>query len=99
MQKLKHIPTENEIKALLCCINPEAGVDGMMEDQAQCLAGFDEFKEALGWNRKQVAALICSLEKKGYGYGDDNEGNGHIFWPSREGYEVAFDALNSRKEA
>ena len=54
-----------------------------------------EFKDALNWNDKQVAALIGSLEAKGLGYGDDNEGNGHIFWLSDLGVDTIFDIIEA----
>jgi hypothetical protein len=49
--------------------------------------------QELGWSRHQAAAIIGSLEAKGMGCGDHNEGNDHIFWPSEAGYRAAYAAL------
>ena len=86
--------TENEIKALQCCISQSSTAEYMKADPGSVMAGAPEMMKALGWNHKQVAALINSLEQKGMGFGDDNEGNGHIFWPSDAGYDAAYAALN-----
>jgi hypothetical protein len=63
------------------------------------MAGLLEMMKALGWNKKQVAALIGSLEEKKMGTSDGNYGNGHIFWPSEEGYRAAYAALNEPAES
>lgn len=89
--------TENEKTALICCVDPKGNVESMIEDQGQVMSGLPEMMEVLGWNKKQVAALIGSLEEKGMGYSDENEGNGHIFWPSEKGYQAAYDAIKERQ--
>ncbi len=86
--------TENEIIALEVCLNSDTR-DGQYDDNYSN-GGHDEFKAALKWNDKQVSALIGSLEKKDMGYGDDNEGNGHIFWLTTEGIDAIFDIIEAR---
>lgn len=93
----KHTPTSSEIKALICCIDPKGSAEGMLSDSGQVMSGLPEFMDALGWNKKQVAALIGSMEEKGYGSSDENDGNGHIFWPSKEGYEIAYAEIAKAK--
>lgn len=87
--------TENEIKALKVCLNYKCR-EGQLSDNFSN-GGQDEFKEVLGWNDKQVSGLISSLEQKGMGYGDDNEGNGHIFWLSELGVNTIFDIIESEQ--
>jgi hypothetical protein len=82
--------TANEIAALKVCINYDNRADQHSDNFSNA-----EFKAELGWNDKQVAALIGSLEAKGMGYGDDNEGNGHIFWLSDLGVDTIFDILEA----
>lgn len=84
--------TDNEIKALKVCLN-YGNRESQLSDNFSN-GGHDEFKTALGWNDHQVSALIGSLEKKGMGYGDDNDGNGHIFWLTDLGVNTIFDILD-----
>lgn len=85
--------TENEIKALKICLNYDERVTQLSDNFSN--GGHEEFKAELGWDDKQVAALIGSLEKKGMGSGDDNEGNGHIFWLSEDGVNAIFDIIEA----
>ncbi len=85
--------TQNEITALKTCLNYETR-EGQLNDNFSN-GGQEEFKEALGWSDKQVAALIGSLEEKDMGYGDHNEGNGHIFWLSELGVNTIFDIIEA----
>ncbi len=88
--------TSNEITALKTCLNYES-LEGQLSDNYSN-GGHDEFKKALGWNNQQVAALIGSLESKGLGWGDDNEGNGHIFWLSEKGVRAIFAVIDAERE-
>ena len=87
--------TQNEIVAIKLCLNYNNREAQHCDNFSN--GGSEEFKEALGWNNKQVAALIGSLEEKGMGYGDDNEGNGHIFWLSDEGIDAIFDIIEAEQ--
>lgn len=89
--------TQNEATALRVCLNYDTRC-AQLEDNFSN-GGHEEFKAALGWNDKQVAALIGSLEAKGLGSGDDNEGNGHIFWLSEKGVNVIFDIIEQEQSA
>ena len=81
--------TANEYAALEVCLNYDTREDQLSDNYSN--GGHAEFKEVLKWNNKQVSALIGSLEKKGMGYGDDNDGNGHIFWLSEKAVNLVFD--------
>lgn len=85
--------TQNEIIALKTCVNYKTREGQLCDNYSN--GGQEEFKQALGWNDKQVSALIGSLEDKKMGYGDDNEGNGHIFWLSELGVNTIFDIIES----
>lgn len=85
--------TANEIAALKVCLNYDNRADQHSDNYSN--GGHSEFKAELGWNDKQVSALIGSLEAKGMGYGDDNEGNGHIFWLSDLGIDTIFDIIEA----
>lgn len=87
--------TPNEILALKTCLNYDTRADQLGDNYSN--GGHREFKVALGWNDKQVAALIRSLEQKGMGDGDDNEGNGHVFWLSEKGVNAIFDIIEAEK--
>lgn len=88
--------TQNEITALMTCLNYETRAGQLSDNYSN--GGQEEFKAALDWNDKQVAALIGSLESKGMGYGDHNEGNGHIFWLSEEAVNILFDIIEADKK-
>jgi len=88
--------TSNEITALKTCLNYDS-LEGQLSDNYSN-GGHEEFKKALGWNNKQVSALIGSLESKGMGYGDDNDGNGHIFWLSEEGVRAIFAVIDAQDD-
>ncbi len=83
--------TKNEISALKLCLNYHNRETQIADNYSN--AGHPEFKKALDWNDNQVSALIGSLEKKGMGFGDDNNGNGHIFWLTEEGINAIFDII------
>lgn len=83
--------TANEITAMKACLNYSTRAEQLSDNYSN--GGHAEFKAALGWNDNQVAALIGSLEAKGMGDGDDNEGNGHIFWLSEKGVNAIFDLI------
>jgi hypothetical protein len=85
--------TANELAALKVCLNYDTRAEQHSDNYSN--GGHAEFKDALNWNDKQVAALIGSLEAKGLGYGDDNEGNGHIFWLSDLGVDTIFDIIEA----
>lgn len=85
--------TANEITALKLCLNYDTRSEQHSDNYSN--GGQKEFKAALGWNDKQVSALIGSLENKDMGYGDDNEGNGHIFWLSDLGVDTIFDIIEA----
>lgn len=85
--------TKNEIIALRTCLNYDDREAQLSDNFSN--GGHKEFKKALGWDDKQVSALIGSLEAKGMGDGDDNEGNGHIFWLSEKGVNAIFDVIDS----
>ncbi len=86
--------TQNEITALMTCLNYD-NREAQLEDNYSN-GGHEEFKHALGWNDNQVAALIGSLEAKGMGQGDHNDGNGHIFWLSELGVNTIFDTIEAK---
>lgn len=86
--------TENEIKALERCLNYQDR-EAQLDDNFS-RGGAPEFKKLLNWNDHQVAGLISSLEQKGMGYSDDNEGNGNIFWLSDLGVNTIFDIKEAR---
>ena len=89
--------TANEITALKVCLNYDNREDQLSDNFSN--GGHTEFKQALGWNNKQVSALIGSLESKGLGDGDDNDGNGHIFWLSALGVNTIFDIIDAEQAA
>ena len=83
--------TDNEVKALKICLNCNTR-ESQLEDNFSN-GGASEFMAALGWTNKQVAGLISSLEQKGLGCGDHNDGNGHIFWLTEFGVNTIFDVI------
>ena len=87
--------TANEITALKVCLNYDSREEQLSDNYSN--GGQNEFKAALGWNDKQVSALIGSLEAKGMGYSDDNDdGNGeNIFWLSELGVNTIFDIIEA----
>ena len=86
--------TTNEAQALEICLNYDTR-ESQLEDNFSN-GGSEEFQAALGWSKHQVAGLISSLEQKGLGWGDDNDGNGHIFWLSELGVNTIFNIIESR---
>lgn len=84
--------TKNEFIALQTCLNYDTR-EGQLSDNYSN-GGQEEFKSALGWNDKQVSALIGSLEKKRLGWSDDNDGNGHIFWLNETAVNLVFDIID-----
>jgi hypothetical protein len=85
-------PSENEMKCLMVCLNYDSR-EGQLSDNYSN-GGAAEFRAALGWNKEQVAALIGSMEKKGYGYMDTDGVNGKpvdIFWLSEAAVNMIFD--------
>ena len=83
--------TKNEIIAMKACLNYSSRKEQLSDNYSN--GGQYEFKKILGWNDKQVSALIGSLENKGMGYSDDNDGNGNIFWLSEKGVNAIFDII------
>ncbi len=78
-------PTENELKCLMVCLNYDSR-EGQLSDNFSN-GGAAEFRAAL-------AALIGSMEKKGYGYMDEDGVNGEpadIFWLSEAAVNMIFD--------
>ena len=86
--------TTNEVQALEICLNYDSR-ECQLEDNFSN-GGSEEFQATLGWSKYQVAGLISSLEQKGLGWGDDNDGNGHIFWLSELAVNTIFDIIESR---
>jgi hypothetical protein len=82
--------TNMEKLALQSCCNMALSADSMINDPGQVMSGLPEMMEEHGWSRHATAGVMSSLTEKGLGYSDDNEGNGHIFWPTDEGYRLAF---------
>lgn len=89
--------TENEIIALKACLNYKTREEQLEDNFSN--GGLEEFMEVLEWNKKQAAALIGSLEEKGMGYSDENQGNGNIFWLSELGVNTIFNIIEARQEA
>jgi hypothetical protein len=89
--------TENELAALKSCLNYDNRSDQLSDNFSN--GGQKEFELVLGWNRQATAALIGSLESKDLGYGDHNEGNGHIFWLSELAVNVVFDIIDQETTA
>lgn len=88
--------TANEYAALESCLNYDTREGQLCDNYSN--GGHDEFKAVLKWNNKQVSALIGSLEKKGMGWSDDNEGNGNIFWLSEKAVNILFDIKEGKAE-
>ena len=92
---MTHDLTDAEITAIRTCLN-YGNRESQLSDNFSN-GGMVEFMDALGWNRNQVAALIGSLEKKGMGWSDDNDGNGHIFWLSEKAVNIIFDIMEEER--
>lgn len=90
--------TANEIAALEICLNYPDSRSCQHSDNFSN-GGQYEFMQGPKINRHAAAQLIGSLEAKGMGNGDDNDGNGHIFWLSTKGVDAIFDILDARKAA
>lgn len=88
--------TENEAAALILCLNYNSIEDQLSDNYSN--GGTEEFCKALGWTKHQVAGLIGSLEKKGLGELDSNDGNGDIFWLSEKGVHTAFHQSEKSKQ-
>lgn len=86
--------TDNELAALASCLNYNNREDQHSDNFSN--GGHLEFKKVLGWNDKQVSALIGSMERKDLGWGDDNKDTGgdHIFWLEHKGVDIVFDAID-----
>lgn len=85
-------PTENELKCLLACLNYDSREAQLSDNMS--VAGAAEFRTVLGWNDNQVAAIIGSMESKGYGSMDDEGVNGEpldLFWLSTDAVNMIFD--------
>ena len=92
---MTHDLTDAEITAIRTCLNYGDRASQLSDNFSN--GGMVEFMDALGWNRNQVAALIGSLEKKGMGWSDDNDGNGHIFWLSEKAVNIIFDIMEEER--
>jgi len=85
-------PTQNELTCLRACLNYETREAQLSDNYSNC--GAEDFRAILGWNDQQVAALIGSMEKKGYGSMDDEGVNGQpldTFWLSEAAVNMLFD--------
>ena len=83
--------TALEYAAMKICLNyndRESQLDDNFSN-----GGHEDFMEKLGLNRQAAAALCGSLEKKGLGENDDNDGDGHILWLTEDGVNAIFDHL------
>jgi len=80
-------PTANELTCLKLCLNYTDRASQLSDNYSN--GGAAEFRAALGWNDKQVAALIGSMETKGYGSMDDEGAD--IFWLSIPAVNMLFD--------
>lgn len=92
-------PTENELTCLKLCLNYDTREAQLSDNYSN--GGAAEFREALGWNEKQVAALIGSMEAKGYGSMDDEGVNGQsadIFWLHEDAVNMVFDMIEAEDE-
>lgn len=86
--------TEREYAAMEICLNYNDRESQLSDNYSN--GGIDEFMSELGLNRHQAAQLCGSLEEKGLGWNDDNEGNGHILWLTYEGVNAIFDYRESK---
>lgn len=84
-----------EIEALEICLNYDDRA--MQLDDNFSNGGHNEFMSAFKINRHAAAQLCGSLESKGMGWNDDNEGNGHILWLTEEGVNVIFDYKEGKR--
>ncbi|WP_019024065.1 MULTISPECIES: hypothetical protein [unclassified Thioalkalivibrio] len=84
--------TENEIKALESCLNYEDRETQLSDNYSNGDPAV--FRKVLGWDKHQVAGLISSLEQKGMGFHDEEDG---IFWLSVAGVHAIFDVLEARE--
>lgn len=85
--------TTLEIAAMKICLNYKDRANQLDDNYSN--GGLREFMSSLKLNRHAAAALIGSLETKGMGWSDDNEGNGNIFWLSPEGVNAIFDIIDA----
>ena len=83
--------TELEYAAMKLCLNYNDRETQLDDNYSN--GGHGEFMDELGLNRQAAAALCGSLEKKGLGCNDDNEGLGHILWLTDKGVNAIFDHL------
>ena len=87
--------TANEFAALELCLNYGDRASQLSDNYS--VGGQREFMSSLKINRHQAAQLIGSLEAKGLGWSDDNEGNGNIFWLSDAAVNLVFDVIETRE--
>jgi len=88
--------TANEVAALKICLNYDNRASQLSDNFSN--GGQYEFMTGLKINRHAAAQLIGSLEAKGMGNGDDNDGNGHIFWLSEKGVNAIFDIIDAEQK-
>jgi len=89
--------TANEIAALEVCLNYSDRASQHSDNFSN--GGQQEFMADLKIGRHAAAQLIGSLEAKGMGWSDDNEGNGNIFWLSTLAVDTIFDIIEARTKA
>ena len=93
--------TENEFKALQTCLLHFDREDQKDENISE--GGMAEFMSVLGWNSRQVAGLISSMEQKGFGEMEHHNTRGDnmkhdIFWLSDHGIDAVFDVIEGKIE-
>ena len=93
--------TENEFQALQTCLLYFDRED--QKDDNMSEGGMDTFMSVLGWNSRQVAGLISSMEQKGFGEMEHHNERGDnmkhdIFWLSDHGIDTIFDVIEGKIE-
>ena len=94
--------TENEFQALYTCLNCFSSREDQKNDNFSN-GGMAEFMSVLGWNSRQVAGLISSMEQKGFGEMEVSNERGDyqkhdIFWLSDHGIDTIFDVIEGKIE-
>jgi hypothetical protein len=85
--------TDREYAAMEICLNYNDRETQLIDNFSN--GGFAEFMSELGLSRHQAAQLCGSLEEKGLGVNDGNQGNGHIMWLTDAGVHAIFDRRES----
>lgn len=91
--------TDAEFTALKACTTYDNRAQQLEDNHSS--AGQEEIEKVLGWNDKQVSALIGSLEAKGLAESDNEGANGDKFntvWLTEKGANAVFDAIEAGRE-